>query len=114
MHTSQNAEKHALDLNLERLVREMRELIETAQPEEREELRQMAADLLRDQTSSVQVSPTHNNGTKRRPLNLIALGAIVMIFGGGMAVILPPVGLLLVGGGMATMILSAIYRVVTK
>jgi len=107
-------EKRATDLQLERLAREIGELIGTAQPEEREQLRQMASDLIRDQTSSSQMSPARDPGAVQRPLNVVALGGVLLAIGAVLAVFLPPIGVLLIGGGLATVILAFLYNAVTK
>ena len=107
-------DKQATDRNLERLAREIGEVIEKAQPEEREELRQLAVDLIQEETVRTPVTPEENSSSARRPLNPIALGGFVLILGAGISILLPPVGLVLVGGGLATVVLGAMYRLVTK
>ncbi|HXV82279.1 MAG TPA: hypothetical protein VEG60_20610 [Candidatus Binatia bacterium] len=107
-------DKESIDRNLERLAREIGEVIEKARPEEREELRQMAADLIQEETVHTQAPAEESPSAARRPLNPIALGAFVLIFGAGLSIVLPPVGLILVGGGLAILALGATYRMVTK
>ena len=102
------------DRNLERLVREISEEIEKARPEEREELRQMTSDLIRQEITGTHGSPDESGNAARRPLNSVALGAFVLIVGAALSVVAPPVGLILLGGGLATIVLGALYRLVTK
>jgi hypothetical protein len=109
------ADKRATDRSVERLVHEINEVIDNARPEEREELRQMAADLVRQESVHARV-PTHDTAQQRvtrRPLNLVALGGFVLILGAGLALVIPPVGLILVGGGLATLVLGGLYRALT-
>jgi hypothetical protein len=107
-------DKRAIDRDLERLVHEIGEVIEKARPEEREELRQMATDLMQEEMVQTQVPPAENNTAAKRPLNLIALGAFVMIIGAGLSILMPPIGLLLVAAGLATLFLGTMYRMVTR
>jgi hypothetical protein len=88
-------------------------VIGKARPEEREELRQMAADLMQEEMAQ---SPPQakNNTAAKRPLNLISLGAFVIIIGAGLSILVPPIGLLLVGGGLATLVVGTMYRMATK
>ena len=106
--------EQATDRNLERLAREIGEIIEKARPEEREELRQMASDLIREEIARTQGRTNESDDATKRPLNPLALGAFVLILGAGLSIVLPPVGLILVGGGLATILLGAMYHVVTK
>ena len=106
--------KRAIDRDVERLVHEIGEVIEKARSEEREELRQMTADLIKEEMLRTQVPPEESHSTVRRPLNPIALGGFVLILGAGLSVLVPSVGLILVGGGLATVVLGAMYRMVTK
>jgi hypothetical protein len=69
-------DKEAIDRKLERLAREIGEVIEKARPEEREELRQLAADLIQEETVRTQVPPEESRSSARRPLNPIVLGAM--------------------------------------
>ncbi len=107
-------DKRAIDRDLERLVHEIGEVIEKARPEEREELRQMATDLMQEEMVQTQVPPAENNTAAKRPLNVIALGAFVMIIGAGLSILMPPIGLLLVAAGLATLFLGTMYRMVTR
>ena len=104
--------KWAIDRDVERLVHEIGEVIGKARPEEREELRQMAADLIQEKTIET-VFHAGNNTAAKRPLNLIALGAFVTIIGAGLSILVPPVGLLLIGGGLATLVFGTVYRIAT-
>ena len=113
MEATTTVDKPAIDRDVERLVHEIGEVIEKARPEEREELRQMAADLIQEET--VQTVPdAESNTAAKRPLNLVALGAFVIIIGAGLSILAPPVGLLLVGGGLAALVLGTTYRMATK
>jgi hypothetical protein len=106
--------EQATDRNLERLAREIGEIIEKARPEEREELRQMASNLISAEMVRTEGLRDESGNTTKRGLNPLALGAFVLIFGAGLSIVLPPVGLILMGGGLATILLGAMYHVITK
>ena len=100
--------------DIEKLAREMGAVIEKARPEEREELCQMASDLIREEVARTQGRAVDSAAAAKRPLNSLALGLFVLILGAGLSVLVPPVGLLLAGGGLATIVLGGMYRLVTK
>jgi hypothetical protein len=101
------------DRSLERLVREIGDLIQRARPEERDELRQMACDLIRTKAQSTEAPRSVQESAVKQPLNLVALGRSVLIIGVGLAVILPPVGLILTGSGLAVILIGAMHRLFT-
>ncbi|HZD40967.1 MAG TPA: hypothetical protein VE131_09615, partial [Terriglobales bacterium] len=107
-------DKESSDRSVERLAREIGQVIQKARPEEREELRQMATDLLQEEMVRTQVPPEESPNIARRPLNPIALGGFILILGAGLSILVPPVGLILLGGGLAILVLGAMYRMVTK
>ena len=110
-------DRHAADRSVERLVQEINDVIDHARPDERAELRQMASDLIKQEAADTgdhaYVDNDPRNATKR-PLSLIAFGGIVLIFGAGLSFIIPPVGLVLVGGGLATIVLGGLYQLVSR
>jgi hypothetical protein len=109
-------DRQATDRSVERLVHEINEVIDHASPEERADLRQMASDLIRqeavDTAHHAHISDD-NTGATKRPLSLIAFGGIVLILGAGLSFIIPPIGLVLVGGGLATIVLGGLYQLVS-
>jgi hypothetical protein len=109
-------DSHAADRSVERLVHEINDVIDHARPDERAELRQMASDLIRQDAADTghQEYVDHNDrSAAKRPLGLIAFGGIVLIFGAGLSFIIPPVGLVLVGGGLAAIVLGGLYQLVS-
>jgi hypothetical protein len=114
---STTVDRQAADRSVEHLVHEINEVIDHARPDERAELRQMASDLIRqeavDTGYDAHIDGNHTGATKR-PLSLIAFGGIVLILGAGLSFIIPPVGLVLVGGGLATIVVGALYQLVSS
>lgn len=103
----------AIDRNIEHLVQEIGQVIEKAPPEERDELRQMASDLVQQEKVRAKPMPDETPATQR-PLNLIALGGVVLVFGAVLSVLIPQIGLLLVAGGLATILFRIVYRMIAE
>jgi hypothetical protein len=71
-------------------------LINRADPKQREELREYALGLLRDQTETSPVDEsTPLEGRTRAPLNTLGLAVLLILIGGVLLFLVPPVGLLL-------------------
>src|SRR5918992_166564 len=91
---------------IERLAREAGRLIREADPETREELREAASALLREEAH--QAEETKTEPEARRAMNPLAAGLGLLVIGAGLAFIVPFVGLSLlvigvfafVGGGV--------------
>lgn len=107
-------DEEKIDRDLERLVHEIGKVIEKARPEKRAELGQMASDLMQEEMMRAQVRFDDSRVGARRPLNLLALGAFLGILGAGLAVLMPQIGFILLGGGLVTLSLGAIHRMATK
>lgn len=97
---------------IERLAREAGRLIREADPETREELREAAAAIMREE--AYEAEETKAEPQARRTANPMAAGLGLLVIGAGLAFIFPPVGLsLLVIGALAIVwggVMSAIRR----
>jgi hypothetical protein len=97
---------------IERLAREAGRLIREADPETREELREAAAAIMREEAYEAEETKTAPEG--RRTANPMAAGLGLLVIGAGLTFIVPPVGLsLLVIGAIAIVwggVMSAIRR----
>ena len=113
MQTATMDDHGATDRDVERLVHEIGGVIEKARPEEREELCQMASDLIQEEMVRAQLQHGQSDAEAKHPLNLVGLGAFVLILGAGISILVPSIGLILLGGGLAALILGAIYRMVS-
>lgn len=114
-----NAERGMMDIaqqkreeEIERLAREAGRLIREADPETREELRDAAAAIMREEAHEAEETKTEPEA--RRAMNPLAAGLGLLVIGAGLAFIVPPVGLsLLVIGAFAIVwggVMSAIRR----
>ena len=92
----QNRNQQEIELEIEQRIQEIGRLIDSSQPERRDELRQMVASLMEQELLSKTEAIEETKGEwTRRPLNPLALGLLFLILGGGFLFILPPVGFIL-------------------
>ncbi len=87
---------------IEELARDLAQTISTAPPGQRERLREMAVHLLRDEVEVIQISESAPPAAGT--LNPFAVGLPLLLVGGVMLVMFPPVGLLLFGAAAVTMV----------
>lgn len=87
---------------IEGLARDLARMISTAPPEQRERLRDMAVHLLRDEVEVTQ--PVDAVPVASGTLNPFAIGIPLLLVGGVMLVMFPPVGLLLFGAAALMML----------
>lgn len=104
----------AREQRIERLIREIGEVIDDAEPERREELRQMAADLLNEQTRQMEIADGQAAGAAAtgRPLNLLTLGVSLLVLGLVLFLLVPFMASVLVAVGFIAIISSLLYRFV--
>ena len=103
--------ERARELRIERLVREIGEIIDEADPRQRAELRQMAADLLQDQPLAPafpdEAPATLGNG---RPLTVLTFGVGVFALGAVLFFLVPLIGAFLIIAGAVGIVLSLLGR----
>ena len=100
------------DGRIERLVREIAEVIQDADPRQRAELRQMASDLLQEQTLGLDTVEEQNMAAAStgRPLTLLTFGICILALGIVLFLLIPLVGSFLVVAGVIGILLSLIGR----
>lgn len=87
---------------VEGLARDLVRTISAAPALERERLRDMAVHLLRDEV--VITAPADGGATSGGTVNPFAIGIPLVLVGGVMVVLFPPVGLLLFGAAVVMMV----------
>ena len=97
---------------IERLAREVGRLIREADPETREELREAAAAIMREEAHEAEEIKTEPEG--RRTANPLAAGLGLLVIGAGLAFIFPPVGLSLVVIGAIAIVWGGVMSAVRK
>jgi hypothetical protein len=96
---------------IERLARETGRLIREANPETREELREAASAIMREEAHEIQESAEPE---ARRAMNPLAAGLGLVVIGAGLAFIMPPVGLGLLVIGALAIVWGGVISVIRK
>src|SRR5215467_16295664 len=90
-----NQTDSARENHIEHLVFEIGQVIGEAPAEKREQLPQMASDLLNDETAGVGAAHQQNVARPVRPLSGLALSGFALILGIALLLFLPFIGLML-------------------
>jgi len=104
-------EQQKREEEIERLARETGRLIREANPETREELREAASAIMREEAQEVHEPAAPE---ARRSMNPLAAGLGLLVIGAGLAFIMPPVGLGLLVIGALAIIWGAIMSAIRK
>ena len=102
----------ARERRIERLVHEIEQVIEEADPRQRSELRQMASDLLQEHgvdenINEQQIAASMSTG---RPLTILTFGIFVLVLGAILFFLVPLIGLFLMIVGAVAIGLSLVGR----
>jgi hypothetical protein len=90
----------AREKEVERLAQELGRLIQSAEPEKREDLKELAFTLIREEIFESGRAEGGEEGAPPRPFNPLASGILILVLGAGLSFIFGPVGLTLVLGGL--------------
>src|SRR3954468_21883085 len=103
---SSNIGHQAREQEIERLAQEIGRLIQSAEPEKREDLKELAYTLIREEVFERGGSQETNDRTSR-PFNPLGTGVLLFILGGGLSFVFGPVGLMLMLIGAAFVVWGA-------
>jgi hypothetical protein len=92
---------------IERLAQELGRLIQGADPERREDLKELAFALIREEFIH-KAEPGVSGRTTPAPFNPLGTGVLIFFLGGGLSFVFGPVGLLLMFGGVIFVIWGAL------
>jgi len=95
-----NAAPQAPEQEIERLAQELGRLIQGADPERRDDLKEMAFALIREELIHDAGSDETAKGSAPAPFNPLGTGVLIFILGAGLSFIFGPVGLVLMLGGL--------------
>ncbi|HEY7715171.1 MAG TPA: hypothetical protein VIE90_11730 [Candidatus Binatia bacterium] len=101
-----------IEEEVERLAREAGRLIREASPETREELREAASAIMREEAH--QAEETKTEPDTRRTSNPLAAGLGLLVIGAGLAFIVPLVGLSLLAIGILAVVWGGIMSATRK
>ena len=98
----------AREQEIEALAQEIGRLIQGAEPERREDLKDLAFALIREELIHKPEPEDSSPDGKPAPFNPMGTGILVFFLGGGLSFIFGPVGLLLMLGGIIFVIWGAL------
>jgi hypothetical protein len=104
---STNSGHQAREEEIERLAQEIGRLIQSADPEKRQDLKEIAYTLIREEMFERDESEKKGDGTIR-PFNPLGTGVLFLVLGGGLSFVFGPVGLTLMLGGVIFIVWGAI------
>jgi hypothetical protein len=93
---------------IERLAQELGRLIQGANPERREDLKELAFALIREELIHTGEGEKIEGGSTPAPFNPLGTGVLIFFLGAGLSFVFGPVGLLLMLGGLIFIIWGAL------
>lgn len=86
---------------IERLAQELGRLIRGADPEQREDLKELSFTLIREELFQLdEHNVKEGEPTPPAPFNPLGTGVLIFVLGAGLSFVFGPVGLFLMGGGI--------------
>ena len=95
-----NVAPEAREQEIERLAQEIGHLIQGANPERREDLKELAFALIREELIHKAEGEVSGGGSAPAPFNPLGTGILIFVLGAGLSFIFGPVGLVLMLGGL--------------
>ena len=102
-----NLAPEAREQEIERLAQELGRLIQGADPERREDLKELAFALIREEFIHKADGEVGAAGSVPGPFNPLATGVLIFILGAGLSFVFGPVGLVLMASGVIFIIWGA-------
>jgi hypothetical protein len=103
-----NLAPEAREQEIERLAQELGRLIQGADPERREDLKELAFALVREEFIHKAEDQPGAAGSAPAPFNPLGTGVLIFVLGAGLSFVFGPVGLVLMGGGVIFIIWGAL------
>jgi hypothetical protein len=93
---------------IERLAQELGRLIQGANPERREDLKELAFALIREELIHTGEGEKIEGGSIPTPFNPLGTGVLIFFLGAGLSFVFGPVGLVLMLGGLIFIVWGAL------
>jgi len=103
-----NLAPQAREQEIERLAQELGRLIQGADPEQREDLKELAFALIREEFIHRDEGEAKTGGSAPAPFNPLGTGVLIFFLGAGLSFVFGPVGLVLMLGGLIFVIWGAL------
>lgn len=104
---SPNSDLLAREQEIERLAQEIGRLIQSAEPQRREDLKELAYTLIREEMIQAGAGEPGQEGAAPSPFNPLGAGVLIFGVGAGLSFIFGPVGLVLMLGGLIFVVWGA-------
>jgi len=109
---SPNSGHQTPEEEIERLAQEIGRLIRGAQAQKREDLKELAYTLIREEMIQRGEGGETEAGSSPRPFNPLGAGVLILLLGAGLSFIFGPVGILLMVGGLLFIVWGALISLV--
>jgi hypothetical protein len=103
-----NPAPEAREQEIERLAQELGRLIQGADPERREELKELALAIMREEFIHRGEDEAATAGSVPAPFNPLGTGILIFVLGAGLSFVFGPVGLVLMLGGVIFIVWGAL------
>jgi hypothetical protein len=103
-----NSAPQAREQEIERLAQELGRLIQGADPERREDLKELAFALIREELIHEAEDEKLKGGSTPAPFNPLGTGVLIFFLGAGLSFVFGPVGLVLMLGGLIFIVWGAL------
>jgi hypothetical protein len=103
-----NATQLEREQEIERLAQEIGRLIQGADPQRRDDLKELAFALIREELIHKIESEPSTGGSAPAPFNPLGTGVLIFFLGAGLSFVFGPVGLLLMLGGLVFVVWGAL------
>ena len=97
---SPNSGQQTPEEEVEKLAQELGRLIRAVEPQRREDLKELAYTLIREEMNQGAVGEEVTGGSPAGPFNPLGAGVLILVLGLGLSFIFGPVGLVLMMGGL--------------
>ncbi len=105
---SPNSGQQIPEEEVEQLAQDIGRLIRAVEPQGREELKELAYTLIREEMNEGAAGEGVTEGSPAGPFNPLGVGVLILVLGAGLSFIFGPVGLLLMLGGLIFILWGAI------
>jgi hypothetical protein len=103
-----NLAPEAREQEIERLAQELGRLIQGADPERREDLKELALAIMREEFIHKGEAEAATAGSAPAPFNPLGTGVLIFVLGAGLSFVFGPVGLVLMLGGVIFIVWGAL------
>ena len=103
-----NVAAQAREQEIERLAQELGRLIQGADPERREDLKELAIALIREELIHKAEGEESPGGSTPAPFNPLGTGILIFCLGAGLSFVFGPVGVVLMLGGLIFVVWGAL------